>query len=370
MYALDQELNSKLEDRNRVGLKRNLILRDGLIDFCSNDYLGLSRDPILKRAVKNEISINDQLKLGSGGSRLLAGNTQLSEKLEGQLADIHKSPSTLLFNNGYAANLSFFSAIPQKGDTIIYDEFIHTCIKDGARLGFADRLTFKHNDVQDLVKKINRAKGRVFIAVESVYSMDGDFAPMLELVKIAKNFDCHLVVDEAHSTGLWGKGAGLCVELGIEDQILVRIHTFGKGIGAHGACIACSETLKQYLVNFARPFIFTTAAPDHSLIVIKKAYEYISNNEDLWTRLKHKIHLFNTLVRKEKIESESPIQAVLFPGNETVKSVAKNIQEEGFDVRPILSPTVKAGGERIRVCLHTFNTDEQIAQLAQLINEA
>ncbi len=364
-------LSQKLKSREDNALLRKLSTSTDLIDFCSNDYLGLSINENLIADVQQHAVAHQGMKLGSGGSRLLAGNSTLAEELELFLAETHQSEAALLCNSGYAANLSLFSSIPQKGDTIIYDELSHACIKDGARLSFANRLSFKHNDLDDLKKKLQKATatGTVFIAVESVYSMDGDQAPLQDLVALAQEYQANIIVDEAHSTGLWGeKGAGLCVELGIQDHIFARIHTFGKGIGAHGACIACNEVVKNYLINFARPFIFTTSLPDHNLITIKQAYTYIARHGVLWEKLKEKIKLFKQEIKANTIESHSPIQAILFAGNENARKVAASIRQQGFDVRPILSPTVKKGGERIRICLHTFNTDEQIKKLALLLN--
>lgn len=368
---LQHLLSQKLKLREESALLRQLSITKGLVDFCSNDYLGLSNNDELKQVVQAAMRKGEDFKLGSGGSRLLAGNSTLAEELEYFLAQTHQADTCLLFNSGYSANLSLFSSIPQKGDTIIYDELSHACIKDGARLSFANRLSFKHNDLDDLKKKLQKASGTVFIAVESVYSMDGDQAPLQEIVVLAQEHQANVIVDEAHSTGLWGeKGAGLCVALGIQQHIFARIHTFGKGIGVHGACIACTEVVKQYLINFARPFIFTTSLPDHNLITIKQAYQYIAENPSHWKILKQKITLFKKNIGTNTIESNSPIQAILFPGNENAKKTALKIRQKGFDVRPILSPTVKKGGERIRICLHAFNTDEHIIKLTQLINDS
>jgi len=367
---IEELLAEKLELRKEKNLLRKLKHANNLIDFCSNDYLGLTQDNILKQKIEKAFKDIKNSKLGSGGSRLLSGNSQLVEKVEQQLAKTHQSESALIFNSGYAANLSIFSSIPQKNDTIIYDELSHACIKEGARLSFANRLSFKHNDITDLEKKLEKAKGTKFIAVESIYSMDGDESPIDEILDIAKIYDANVIVDEAHSTGLWGeKGGGFCVEKRVHDKVFARIHTFGKGIGAHGACIVGSDILKQYLINFARPFIFTTSLPDHNLITIQEAYKFIAKNPQRWISLKEKIKLFKSIVKVKSIQSNSPIQAILFPGNKNARKVSRLINNHGYDVRPILSPTVKAGVERIRVCIHDFNTNEDIIRLAKLINE-
>ena len=181
-------LSQKLKSREDNALLRQLSTSTDLIDFCSNDYLGLSINKNLIADVQKNAVAHQGMKLGSGGSRLLAGNSTLAEELELFLAETHQSEAALLCNSGYAANLSLFSSIPQKGDTIIYDELSHACIKDGARLSFANRLSFKHNDLDDLKKKLQKATatGTVFIAVESVYSMDGDQAPLQDLVALVQ----------------------------------------------------------------------------------------------------------------------------------------------------------------------------------------
>ena len=161
----------------------------------------------------------------------------------------------MIFNSGYQANIGLFAAVAQKGDTIISDELIHASMIDGIRLSYASRLRFKHNDIKDLEKQLKKAKGNIFIGIESVYSMDGNLAPLTKMARLAKKYKAHLIVDEAHATGVFGKqGSGLVCALGLEDQVFARMHTFGKALGCHGAIVLGSEILKKYLVNFARPF--------------------------------------------------------------------------------------------------------------------
>lgn len=367
---IDEQLQNFLQQREKTGLKRRLRLAKGLVDFCSNDYLGISWNEEIHQNIIKSLQMGD-FKIGSGGSRLLAGNAPLHEQLEETLKKVHQAEAALLFNSGYAANMGFFATVPQKGDTVLYDELIHACVKDGMRLSFADKYSFKHNDVEHLENRLQKAKGNVFVAVESVYSMDGDFAPLVKLVELCEKHKANLVVDEAHSTGSFGeKGAGLCVELGIEDRVYARIHTFGKAIGAHGACVVGSEILKQYLINFSRQFIYTTSLPEHHLLVLKEIYSYLSENyATLQQQLQQKIKLFKTEIKAERVESDSSIQAILISGNEKVTAVAEKMNDAGFDVRSVKSPTVAKGKERLRVCLHTFNSDEEIIGLCQKINE-
>ncbi|HEX6889224.1 MAG TPA: pyridoxal phosphate-dependent aminotransferase family protein, partial [Chryseolinea sp.] len=267
----------------------------------------------------------------------------------------------------YTANLSVLSSIPTRDATIIYDELAHSCIKDGARLSLAKRLSFKHNDLNDLEKKIRKAYGKVFIAVESIYSMDGDCCPLNDLVALTEKYNATIILDEAHSTGVMGKdGSGLSVSAGLHERIGVRIYTFGKAMGIHGACVAGSKILRQYLINFARPFVYTTAMPPHNLTAIDCAFNYLRENISLQRSLTEltQAYLKEVSSLTNRTQSLSSIQAIIIPGNGNTIAAAKKLQHSGFDVRPILSPTVQEGSERLRICLHTFNTVPQIKALA------
>ncbi|HXA00356.1 MAG TPA: pyridoxal phosphate-dependent aminotransferase family protein [Cytophagaceae bacterium] len=366
------KLRKKLSGRELNGNLRRLTLNDHLIDFYSNDYLGLARSQDLSENINQEYSCQYGNMNGSTGSRLLSGNSEYCVELEEYLAQLFKAESALLFNSGYNANLSILSAIPQKNDTIIYDELIHTSLKDGARLSFAKRFSFSHNDLVDLEAKIQKGSGEIFVVIESVYSMDGDSAPLKEIIALCEKYKAALIVDEAHSTGIWGeKGNGLLCKLGIEQRVFARIHTFGKAMGVHGACICGSKDLIDFLINFARPFIYTTALPLHALISIKQSFEYLDKNISLQEISRKNISLFKSGFKNPEgklIESESPIQAIKIGGNEQTKNMAESIRGKRFDVRPILSPTVKEGEERLRICLHTYNTSEEIRGLTELIN--
>ncbi|MBL56791.1 MAG: 8-amino-7-oxononanoate synthase [Flavobacteriales bacterium] len=351
-----------LTQREEANAFRFLRQSEGLIDFCSNDYLGLAQS--------GEEFSGNQVK-GSGGSRLLAGNYPDIEAFEEFLAGFHQSESALMFNSGYNANVGFFSSVPQKGDTIFYDELIHASIKDGMRLSFAKSYAFKHNDLNDLKNKLKRAEGDVYVVVESVYSMDGDSAPLIELSAFCTKEGLCLIVDEAHAVGVFGsKGEGLVQCLGLEREIPVRIVTFGKAIGAHGAAVLSSKLVKDFLVNFSRSFIYTTALPPYAIQSLKSSYEALKNNV-LTEELRRKINLFKSQFSAGSsqvlISSNSSIQCVLIPGNERIKVFSGNLINQGFDVRPVLSPTVKKGQERIRICLHVFNSDEEIIRLSHAI---
>lgn len=367
---LESKINKALQEREDSNTLRTLKTSEGLIDFCSNDYLGLARNNELKNLYLKVINQLSTEPLGSGGSRLLAGNNSYTENTEKYLAHFFKAEKALLLNTGYVANLALFSSVPHRTDTIICDELIHTCIKDGIKLSNATKLSFKHNNLEDLENKLNKATGNKIVAIESIYSMDGDEAPIHDIITFCKKHNAKLIIDEAHSVGIMQEnGKGLCIQEGVENDFIARVYTFGKGIGVHGACIVGNRNLIDYLINFARPFIYTTAMPVHNVALIKTSFEYMSKHHELRKKLEANIELFKATLNQTFIESNSPIQAVLFPGNEAVKKACINLQQKGFDVRPVLSPTVKKGTERIRVCLHTHNTPKEIINLAKAIKD-
>ncbi|HMG90581.1 MAG TPA: 8-amino-7-oxononanoate synthase [Chryseolinea sp.] len=369
---LDSLLEKKLRERESKQLLRQLTTVNGLIDFTSNDYLGLAASTELFQLIDHSVKSQGVRKNGSGGSRLLSGNSELAENVESRLADIFQAESALLFNSGYTANLAVLSSIPRRDDTIIYDELAHSCIKDGARLSLAKRLSFKHNDLNDLENKMRKASGKLFIVVESIYSMDGDCCPLKELVPLTEKYNATIILDEAHSTGVMGQnGNGLSVSARLHERIGVRIYTFGKAMGVHGACVAGSKILRQYLINFARPFVYTTALPPHSVTAIDCAFNYLRQNISLQRSLVDLTHTFLNEVSPltNRTQSVSSIQTIIIPGNGNTIAAAKNLQDLGFDVRPILSPTVPEGSERLRICLHTFNTTAQVKDLAKELKQ-
>lgn len=361
-------LEAALQRRREQHALRQLRLPGQQADFCSNDYLGLARS---ERVQEEALTISRQLPQvhGSGGSRLLAGNYELAEKAEEVLAAFHQAPAGLIYNSGYDANLGLFSCVPQKGDTIIYDQLIHASIRDGIRLCPAQAFSFQHNSLADLQKKLENATGNIFVAVESVYSMDGDLAPLVEISRLCRQYNARLIVDEAHATGVIGeKGQGLVQALQLESSCFARVHTFGKAVGCHGAIVLGSTALRNYLVNFSRPFIYTTALPPQAVAVILASYDIFPDMHRERQQLQQLIQQFREGVPAERrLNSETPIQVVMAPGNEAARGLAQRLQEKGLDVRAILHPTVPRGGERLRVVLHSFNTETEVAKLIHAI---
>jgi 8-amino-7-oxononanoate synthase len=369
MRSLDESLREKLSKRQQAGLMRKLTAHRLPFDFFSNDYLGLARSEELFRLIET-LHRKTGIHNGSTGSRLLGGNSPFVQQTEKYLSGVFKSEASLIFNSGYTANLAVLSAIPQKGDTILYDSLAHASLKDGARLSLATRHSFRHNDISDLEQKLRAARGKKFIAVEAIYSMDGDECPLQDVVSLAARYDAAVILDEAHSTGVRGPGgAGCSVEQNLHDKVDVRVYTFGKGMGVHGACVAGSETLIRFLVNFARPFIYTTALSQHDVAAISCAFDLLSNNMMLQETLRSKVNVYLQGAREinNRTPSRSAIQTILVPGNDKVRNAAASLQQKGFDVRPILFPTVPEGTERLRICLHTFNSDEEIVSLTNAL---
>jgi len=360
-------LEKKLREREQANALRMLGLNDDKTDFCSNDYLGIVKNRLL------ENSINKNLSHGSTGSRLLSGNYAFIEETEKIIAGFHDAEEGLIFNSGYDANTGLLSSVPQKGDVIIYDKLSHASIRDGIRLSFADSFSFLHNDVDDLEKKLSMAakpQQNIFIVTESLFSMDGDTAPLGEIWKLCEKYDAALIVDEAHATGVVGeKGEGLVQHLGLQQKCFARVHTFGKACGCHGAIILGSTQLKKYLINFARSFIYSTALPPSAIGAIAASYRLFPFMNKEREHLKILTGIFkNTSLKYSAVHSVTPIQAVIVPGNEEVKKIAGALQRNDLDVRAILYPTVPKGNERLRIVLHSFNTIDEVNKLTGILS--
>ncbi|SEO47661.1 aminotransferase class I/II-fold pyridoxal phosphate-dependent enzyme [Flavobacterium sinopsychrotolerans] len=374
MKRFPSSLSSKLEIRKQNNALRQLSLPSKMIDFSSNDYLGFSQSEIIFNETHQYLIDNNFIHNGATGSRLLSGNHKLYQETEAFIAKFHQSEAALIFNSGYDANVGFFSAVPQKGDLILYDELCHASIRDGIQLSNAKAYKFDHNDFEDLEKLILRNPDTVtYIVTESVFSMDGDCPNLEELVLLSDKYHCYLVVDEAHALGVFGSsGEGFVQLLGLQDHVFARIMTFGKGLGCHGAAILGSVELKDYLVNFARSFIYTTGLSPHSVATILIAYQHLKKDFTSILKLRENIVFFNQQknllsLKPLFVRSKSAIQSAIIPGNEKVKSIANQLQEKGFDVKAILSPTVSEGQERLRFCLHSYNSPEEISAVMHCI---
>jgi len=378
MAKFPKKLKHRLAQRQQQNAFRTLSTKNGLADFSSNDYLGLSNEKsIAERAIK--LLRNDKNEQnGATGSRLLSGNYELYNRLENHLCEWYGTESSLVFNSGYDANLGFFSTVPQRGDFIFYDERCHASIRDGIRLGQAKSHKFKHNDLKDLQSVTERSRSdsdsETYVVTESVFSMDGDSPDLLKFSDWAVNNNVHLIVDEAHAIGTFGKG--LIHHLDLKDVVFARIITFGKALGAHGAAVLGSQDLKDLLVNFCRSFIYTTGLPPHTVATILAGYAFLDSDagKKHLARLQRNIDYFKSKIVQQQISanfmaSNSAIQVCRVGGNEKTKKLSAILEKNGFDVKPILSPTVPQGQERLRFCLHAFNSKDEIERVLQVVKK-
>lgn len=374
MKHFPEKLQHKLNQRIASNSLRRLDTKSNGVDFYSNDYLGFAKsDEIFNQThqllVDQNITVN-----GATGSRLISGNHSLYKETEALIAEFHNSEKAIIFNSGYDANLGFFSCVPQRGDIILYDELSHASIRDGIQLSNAKAYKFKHNNTEHLEKVLklhagNTTTQEIYVVTEAVFSMDGDHPDLEKIAELTQKYNANLIVDEAHALGVFGNnGVGLTQKLQLEHKVFARIITFGKALGCHGAAILGSENLYSYLVNFARSFIYTTGLSPHSIATIQTAYKQLSNNitEELHTNIAFFLSEIKRLqINHLFIPSNSSIHCCIISGNEKTKQIAQQIQNKGFNIKPILSPTVTEGKERLRFCLHTYNSHQQITNVLE-----
>ncbi|MFA9290579.1 MAG: aminotransferase class I/II-fold pyridoxal phosphate-dependent enzyme [Solirubrobacteraceae bacterium] len=367
---LPNKLTKKLKERINNGEYRSLKnYSEKNIDFFSNDYIG-----VVKHFNAFELeAISNYTKSGATGSRLISGNSTFYDATEEYLANFYKTEAALLFSSGYMANIGVLSALPQPDDLILYDEYVHASIRDGIRLNKAESMAFSHNNLEELADKLKTSCKNCYVVVESLYSMDGNFSFLKEINELCKIYNAYLIVDEAHTTGVYGKyGEGISAEMNL-TKVIARIHTFGKGIGSHGAVIVGSIELKNYLVNFCRSFIYTTGLSDFMLNEIKTCHKIVENSHTNRKELKDIINYFNKKITESVysnyfIQSTSPIQGIL-ASKELLKEIETVLQNNSFNVKAIYSPSVPRGKERIRISLHSYNTQEEINIFFNLIDK-
>lgn len=366
-WIMHKKFQGALDKRKEAGILRILKPKSEGIDFYSNDYLGLAGNEELKAQLLRNVQENPKLLSGSSGSRLISGNSNIVDETEKYIAEHHQYPAALLFSSGYNANLALFSTLPDRHDMIIVDEQIHRSVHDACRMSHAKKLKFRHNDLADLENILKKQTKHCYIAIESLYSMDGDLAPIQEIAVLAKKYDAALIVDEAHAFGVFRYG--LIEKNELQNDVFAAVMTYGKALGAHGAAILCDETIKSYLVNFASPFIYTTAAQDFLWMAIQTSYEFLKQKTELSEKLQKNIETF----RNQNIETPSskisPIQAILVPDNHQLGNLQGTLSDNGFLTYAVYSPTVKTGTERLRICLHSFNTEEEVVELTRIIKE-
>jgi 8-amino-7-oxononanoate synthase len=380
---LPKKLTIKLKLREENNSLRSLKAPSNLIDFSSNDYLGFAKSEVIFDKTHQFLVDRNIKQNGATGSRLLSGNHQLYNEVERFLSDFHQTESATIFNSGYDANIGFFSSVPQRGDVILYDQFIHASIRDGIQLRNAKSFKFNHNDIanlEEMLKRMQHNNSDIYVVTESVFSMDGDAPDLVTMSQIIKKHNAFLIVDEAHAIGVFGEnGCGIAQELNIQNDVFARIITFGKALGCHGAAVLGSKKLQQYLVNFARSFIYTTGLSPHSLATIQVAYNELKRPFDCaqgdtqnQEKLQENIHHFIEEIKRlglNFIPSNSAIHCCVVSGNEKIKSISEKLHQKGFEVKAILSPTVSKNKERLRFCLHSYNSKKEITDVLHLLSK-
>ena len=352
---------------------RSLTPRRG-IDFASNDYLAMSSSPRLAKAVQDAIARG--VPLGSGGSRLLRGNDPEHEALEEEAARFFGSESALFFSAGYAANVALLSTLPQRGDLIVYDELVHASMHEGLRLSRATALSAAHNDAQsfdDVAREWRAAgnTGRIWLAFETLYSMDGDMAPVADMAEVALRHDAVMLIDEAHATGVFGRdGRGLAADLdGRPDTIVLR--TCGKALGCEGALVLAPRVVRDFLVNRGRPFIFSTAPSPLVAAAVREAIRMLADEPDRRDALNDLVaQAERVLGRHGTVATGSQILPLVLHDDARTMAVAAKLQKAGFDVRGIRPPTVPQGTSRLRISLTLNASPDDVEALGAALAEA
>ncbi|WP_086949262.1 pyridoxal phosphate-dependent aminotransferase family protein [Sphingobacterium sp. JB170] len=367
MKHIHQRLTSKLHLRAQRGNLRELHDQTTGIDFYSNDYLGFARSTALAGQLATRVEECSHL-MGAGGARLIAGDSPIITQVEEFIAHQHRVQRALLLPSGFAANLSLFSTLPQRGDTIILDERVHHSVYQGCRLSHAKRWKFAHNDLQHLSDLLARSSGQVWIGVESLYSMDGDFAPLEGLVALAEKYGAALIVDEAHAIGVFG--LGLLDEQNLQERVFASVVTYGKAMGLWGATILGSRTLANYLINYAGPLIYSTGIPDFHALAIEQAYRFLDQEgKNSRAELKAITDHFNTLDLPCLAAPESPIKPILFSDVAAMERASRDLKQQDIVCYGVRPPTVPSGRVCLRISLHAFNLRKETMALSTILKK-
>ncbi|KAF4463802.1 Pyridoxal phosphate-dependent transferase major domain [Fusarium albosuccineum] len=400
---LEEALDTRRADQNLIVFRD---FKDG-VDFSSNDFLSLATSGLLRMAFFDELAKHPNFRLGATSSRLLDGNSSYMETIEKEVAEFHNAEDSIIVNSGYEANGAIYTAIPRPGDAIVYDELVHASTHDGMKNSVAlTRVSFRHNDVDSLEETlvyirdtqplIQKGERSVIISVESIYSMDGDVCPLKEFVDIAKEVfplgNAQFVVDEAHGTGVVGRqGGGLVQELGLEKEIAIRMHTFGKALASNGACILSNSTVKTMLINYARGIIYTTAPSFLVLAGIRSGYNLLKADmtKRAQERVQYLVRLFFKTIQEhpayERAAETGILRVPLADGSESRPFVTQvvpvwtrphqnlflvfHLQMAKYCAYPIDFPVVPKGAPRVRCVFHNHNTDEEVKGLAHALYE-
>jgi 8-amino-7-oxononanoate synthase len=372
--VIRRRIEQELDSLGRISQLRSLDIPDG-IDLSSNDYLGLAYDPRLKAAVAESVAHTE--RAGGTGSRLLSGNAREWEDLEAEFAAFGGTEAALYFGSGYLANIGLLTSLLRPGDTVFSDSMNHASLIDGMRLSGATKVIFPHGDTVFLGKALREhagGAGALLIVTESVFSMEGDVAPLRGMLRLGKKHGAALVVDEAHATGVCGpQGRGVAAELGIEGEALAIVHTCGKALASAGAFVCGSRALRDFLINHARAFIFSTAMPPYFAGQIRAALALARGADAERAHLREIADDLRANLRSAGIDcgaSSTHILPVILGSNEAALHVAGELQRAGFAARAIRPPTVPPGSARIRISLTSRIRNEQMRRLVDVLRAA
>lgn len=341
-----------------------------LINFSSNNYLNLSQEQAVIDSAKRFLK---KYGTGSQASRLITGTFPIHEELEHKLAEFKGAETTLIFGSGFLTNIGTISALASRDDTIFADKLCHASIMDGIVLSRAKLKRYKHNNVSHLEEllKSHDCKGKKIVITESVFSMDGDISPLKEICELSNKYDAIVIIDEAHSTGIFGSsGRGLVDELGLKKQVNITMGTFSKAFGSYGGYVSCSKDMKSYLVNRARSFIYTTSLPPSVIGAVGGALDFLQINNDLGKKLLGKSKQFRDLLKDAGLntgDSSSQIIPIIVGDNDKTLSFANLLQERGIKVNAIRPPTVPEGTARLRFSVTRAHSVEQLKKCYEII---
>jgi 8-amino-7-oxononanoate synthase len=367
--SLQERWSATLDELRSQGRYRSFRLPAG-IDFTSNDYLGYAHRPIVS---------NSSLPITGTASRLLRGHHAIWDEVEPMLAQWHGAEAVLMMTSGYAANEGLIATLAEPGDWVAVDELSHACIYDGLRLARPRKFLYRHNDLNHLEEGLKaeaakRPEGReLFVVTESLFSMDGDTAPLPELIALVARYGAQLIVDEAHSTGCFGPSGSGCVdEAGLRSRVLATIHTGGKALGLPGAYICCSKLLKEYLINRCRHLIFTTALAPAVGSWWKERIPQIVTDDDSREKLRGNAARFRTAIKgdADRFRGSHYIVPIIVGQDEDAVRVATRLQDAGFDIRAIRPPTVPQNTSRLRISIHADHESATLDRLTSAVAEA
>jgi 8-amino-7-oxononanoate synthase len=370
--SFEETLQLRLAEDQALNQTRRLpTFSPHLLRFCDNDYLGLASHPnIIQAAIE---SLQNEHTLGAQSARLISTNTTSHQKLETELAVFKETEAVLLFSSGYTAALGTIPAILSSGDIVILDKLAHACLIDGAKLSGAKLRVFQHNDLtqlEDILRetRTHDSTARILIVVESLYSMDGNFAPLSEIVALKDRYDAWLMVDEAHATGIYGaQGKGLCSQAGLSSRIEIQMGTLSKALGVCGGFIAGKKSLIQHLLNRSRSFLFTTASPPSLAAAAHASLQLIQSQEGetLRRNLFTNITIFNQLFKRPDLGS--PIIPILTGSEKKALDLSHILEQAGFLIPAIRSPTVPKGQARLRITMKSSHKSQSIEELARIL---